>query len=111
MKEITKHFNDEELRWLNGYGATRHGFIFPFSLDALLDAMSEVEEGITLSAIRKFVKSGEVVDLFQYPYAPIALNQFIEIYLKDARAFVNKVKQTKDAGAKGGKAPRKYLNP
>ncbi len=104
-----EHFTDEEISWLNGVGATRHGFIFPFALNALLDAMCEEEEGITLAAIRKFVKNGEVVELFQYTLAPIALNQFIEVYMKDARSFVDKVKMNKKNGAKGGSAQRNYL--
>ncbi|WP_415405719.1 hypothetical protein ACLHDG_08105 [Sulfurovum sp. CS9] len=104
-------FTDQELNWLNGIGATRHGFIFPFSLNALLDAMSEKEEGITLAAIRKFVRTGEVAELFQYALAPIALNQFIEVYMKDARAFVEKVRINKINGAKGGSAPRNPIPP
>ena len=84
-----KPFTDEEMNWLRGEGASRHGFIFPFSLNTLLDAMSEEEEGLTLSAIRNFVNTGEIVELFKYVYAPIALNQFIETYMKDARKFSN----------------------
>jgi hypothetical protein len=104
-----EHFTDEELDWLRGIGASRHGFIFPFSLNALLDAMSEEEEGVTLSAIRKFVKNGEIVELFQYAYAPIALNQFIETYMKDARKFVEETRSRKAGGRKGGSAPRNYI--
>ncbi len=99
-------FTEDELRDLNGIGTSRHGFIFPFSLNALLDAMSEEEEGITLSAIRTYVKKGEKVELFQYPYAPIALEQFIEVYHKDATAYLSKVKTNRTNGSKGGKAPR-----
>ena len=102
-----EHFTDEEISWLRGEGASRHGFIFPFSLNSLLDAMSEEEEGITLAAIRKFVNVGEVVDLFQYALAPIALNQFIEVYMKDARKFVNETRSRKKSGAAGGSAERK----
>ena len=104
---IREHFTDEEIGWLNGIDSSRHGFIFPFSLNAVLDAMSEEEEGVTLAAIRKFVKNGEVVDLFAYALAPIALNQFIEVYMKDARKFVNETRSRKKSGAKGGSAPRK----
>ncbi len=106
-----KHFTDEETSWLRGEGASRHGFIFPFSLNALLDAMSEEEEGVTLSAIRKFVNYGEIVELFQYALAPIALNQFIEIYMKDARKFVDETRSRKKSGARGGSAQRNNQAP
>lgn len=83
-----KHFNDEEMQKLN----ERNGYIFPFSLNSLLNTMTVEEEGITSRAIRQYVQTRKVTEINPKSFPYVALNQFIEFYDKEALKYLNKCK-------------------
>ena len=95
-------FTKEELYDLNGITSSRHGFIIPFSLDPLLDAMTVQEQGFILSAMRHYVKTGEVLEVNNKSFPYVALKQFVVQYKKDAAKYLVTVKQNRVNGAKGG---------
>ncbi len=97
-------FTKEELDDLNGITSSRHGFIIPFSLDPLLEAMTIQEQGFMLNAMRHYVKTGEAVEVNKQSFPYVALRQFIEQYKKDAAKYLVTVKQNRVNGAKGGSA-------
>ena len=81
-------FSKEDMQKLNG----RNGYIFPFSLNSLLNSMTAEEEGITNRAIRKYVQTGEVTEINPRSFPYVALNQFIEFYDKEALKYINRCK-------------------
>ena len=95
-------FTDEELDDLNGITSSRHGFIIPFSLDSLLDSMTIAEQGLTLSAMRHYVKTGKTLEIKKNTFPSVAFMQFKEQYKKDASKYLVTVNQNRVNGAKGG---------
>ena len=103
MAENKSRYTKEELEDLNGITSSRHGFIIPFSLDPLLDTMTVSEQGLTLSAIRHYVKSGETLNIAPKTFPSVAVKQFIEQYQKDAEKYLKVVNNNRVNGAKGGR--------
>lgn len=111
-------FTESELNDLNGITSTRHGFIMPFSVLAFIARMDVESAGMSFMAIHHYVTTGvpfayaksdtgQVLPLPDNSLPKIAIQMFIDIYEKDAGKYLTKVKQNRDAGEKGGKAPRK----
>ena len=106
MEEDESSFTKEELDDLNGITSSRHGFIIPFSLDTLLDAMTVQEQGFMLSAMRHYVRTGETLEVNPKSFPYVALRQFIGQYQKDAAKYLETVKVRRSSGAKGGSVKR-----
>lgn len=104
MSKEAQKFTKDDLDILNGITSSRHGYIIPFSLDPLLDAMTVQERGFTHTAIRHYVKTGEVLEVNEKSFPYVALKQFIEQYGRDAPKYLTTTRQNRENGSKGGKA-------
>ena len=104
MSKEEQKFTRDDLDILNGITSSRHGYIVPFALDALLDAMTVNERGLMITAMRQYAKTGEIHEFNSRSFPYVALNQFIEQYDKDAPKYLTITRQNKENGAKGGNA-------
>ena len=101
-------YTKEQLDDLNGETSSRHAFLFPLFLMDLFADMSVEEKGLLIESILWYVRTGEDLNTLEAgTLSYSAYKQFKRQYEKDAKKYLEEVKQRREAGRKGGKAKAK----
>ncbi len=78
----------------------RSGFIIPFSLGPVFNAMTMEDRGWLITAIYAYVINGEMINIDKKPLVKVGMDMFIEQYANRTEEYLAKCRKNRENGKK-----------